>query len=102
MFLFLLQQVQYQTADGCLTTDESQFIHQPVIDTFCGMALLLGAVGIFFQAVLDESLHILCQNGGFPAVVFMLLGHTATVTILLDGIPGNLQGCGDLPMTFAL
>ncbi len=60
MFLFLLQQVQYQTADGCLTTDESQFIHQPVIDTFCGMVLLLRAAGIFFQAVPDKRHHMLC------------------------------------------
>lgn len=36
----------------------SQIVH----DAFCGMVLFLGAMGIFFQAVLDESLHILCQN----------------------------------------
>lgn len=94
------------TDEPCLMNQQSDLWRmmgsQIVHDTFCGMVLFLGAVGIFFQAVLDESLHILCQNGGFPAVVFMLLGHIATVTIPLDGIPGNLQGCGDLPLTFAL
>ena len=76
----------------------SQIVH----DAFCGMVLFLGAMGIFFQAVPDESRHILCQDGGFPAVVFTLPGHTVTVPILLDGIPGDLQRSSDLPLTRAL
>ena len=98
-FLCFLPKLMHQPSDRCLTACESVFLNQSVIDPLCGMVLLSGtAVGIPFQASLDEADHIICYDGSLSAAVLALLGDAVAIPILFDGVAGNVQHTGNLSL----
>ena len=99
MPLDFLTKMARQMADSRLVAGDTHFLHQTVINAISGMTLLLGTA---IQTVTDKITHILCQSGFCPTVVLAFPGHTITVTIFFDGIPGDLQKSCNLPLTHAL
>ena len=63
------------------------------------MVLLFGTdVGILFQALPDEGDDIVCNDGSLSAVVLAFPGDAVAVLILFDGVAGNVQHTGNLPL----
>ena len=98
-FLCFLPELMHQPSDRCLTACEPVFLNQSVIDPLCSMVLLFGtAVGILFQALPDEGDGIVCNDGSLSAVVLALPGDAVAIPILFDGVAGNVQHTGNLPL----
>ena len=99
----LLAKLFHQSPDGCLAAGEAVFGYQPVVDPFGGVVLFPGfELGVFIQAASDEGYHILGKHGGFPGVVLPIPGNAVAIPVFLDGIAGDVERCGYLPLAHAV
>ena len=101
--LVLLTKLFHQPPDGCLSAGKAAFGHQPVINPFgCVMLLLRATLTVLIHTLSDESHDILGKYDRLPGILLPLPWDAVAVPVFLDGVTGDMQHRCNLPLTHAV